>query len=98
MNQPFRSAPQAMPPLTESELTHPLCDKHLAGWNAWTDNYPFVLPLRINSGASGDDTVKGVVARKKRAIEDWKETIRFQQALIRRICASQCGVDLGNLS
>lgn len=71
-----------------------LCDEHAAQWSAWSD-YRMVLPFRINSGSSSDDSIRGVRQRKRRQVDDWRETIRFQQTLIRTICAKHCSSAIG---
>lgn len=66
-----------------------LCEDHAAQWNAWSD-YRLVVPFRINSATSYDDSLRGLRDRRKRLVDDWRDTIRFQQNLIRRICANRC--------
>lgn len=68
-----------------------MCDEHIKQWNAWSD-YRQVLPLSINSHAAYDDSVRGVMERRARLVAEWRETIRSQQILIKRICAKECSV------
>jgi hypothetical protein len=66
-----------------------LCERHAAQWDAWSD-YKLVHPFRINGSASYDDSLRGVLQRRQRLVAEWRATIRYQQQLIRRICAAKC--------
>lgn len=43
--------------------------------------------VRINSGASWDDSVRGVVWRRERRYDDWRALVKSQCDLIADICA-----------
>lgn len=63
-----------------------LCNSCRAKSDAWLD-YRVPTTLKIASGSSRDDTPAGVVDARRARYESWQNTIRQQQALIRRICS-----------
>jgi hypothetical protein len=65
-----------------------LCDACKAQSDAWLD-YRITKPVKIASGAAYDDTLAGVADARKARFEEWRSTIRSQQAAIKRICEEQ---------
>lgn len=49
--------------------------------------------VRINSGASWDDSVRGVEWRRRRRYDDWSALVESQCKLIADICARKHFVD-----
>lgn len=66
--------------------TFGICRPCHAKWSSWF-GYRIIPWLRINSGATRDDTLEGVKDRQRARFEEWRETIRSNQALIEKICA-----------
>lgn len=61
------------------------CKKKSDGWL----DYRVSPSLKIASGASRDDTPAGVADARRARYDTWRNTIRTQQELIRRLCAEQ---------
>lgn len=59
------------------------CHAKLSSWFG----YRIVPGLRINSGATRDDTLAGLKDRQCARFEAWRDTIRDNQQLIEKICA-----------
>ncbi|MFV8242194.1 hypothetical protein [Mycolicibacterium peregrinum] len=65
-----------------------LCDLCRPKHDAWLD-YRLPRQPKIASGASRDDTLAGVKDAWTGRFEQWRKTIRDQQALIARLCEEQ---------
>lgn len=65
-----------------------LCDLCRTKHDAWLD-YRVSPTVKIASGAFRDDTLPGVKDARTARYEQWRKTIRDQQALIARICEEQ---------
>jgi hypothetical protein len=63
-----------------------MCDPCRDEWLRWLD-YRTPRPVQIVNHATYDATPAGVASNRKAAAGRTAETIRFQQALIRRLCA-----------
>jgi hypothetical protein len=63
-----------------------MCPECFEAWQAWS-SYQLVPPLRINGGASYDDSFRGVQERRQHNVDEWRKTIRRQQIGIREQCA-----------
>jgi hypothetical protein len=66
--------------------TFGICPPCHEAWRSWF-NYRIVPGLRINSGATRDDTLAGIKDRQRARFEEWRDTIRSNQELIEKICA-----------
>jgi len=62
-----------------------LCDECQAKSQSWLD-YRVAPRLKIASGASRDDTAAGVADARRGRFDQWRTTVRDQQALIKSIC------------
>ena len=62
-----------------------MCAACQAQHDAWLD-YRLPPPVKIASGSSRDDTVAGVADARKARLQEWRDTINRQQALIRAQC------------
>lgn len=65
-----------------------LCSPCQLASDAWLD-YRVNPPLKIASGSSRDDTAAGVADGLRARYEEWRNTIRNQQALIQKLCTEQ---------
>ena len=63
-----------------------MCGPCSAEWMAWLDYSPPPPPIRLDG--TGIRTVRDVQAAQERRYQDWRDTVRFQQDLIRRQCAA----------
>ncbi|AXN53491.1 hypothetical protein HOT82_gp077 [Gordonia phage Ronaldo] len=62
-----------------------LCEECREARSGWLNYHP-TYPIKIASGASYDDSVKGVVANRNSRAKETYDLIRRQCSLIERIC------------
>lgn len=81
-----------MPPLPGGGAPHPqpprLCPTCAVEITRWYDYRP-TQPVRIANHGSADDTLTRRADVLRARFESWRDTIRYQQDLIRRQCAEQ---------
>jgi hypothetical protein len=70
-------------PATDTAAQRPLCAEHYRQWQAWLDYRPPPAPMAI---ITPGNSVREIAARQQRRFEDWRDTIRIQQAAIVAAC------------
>ena len=68
-----------------------LCQPCRAEADAWLEYRPHVLGLTIHEKATRDTTKQGVRDRNAAKLSEWRETVRFQRALIAKACERHVG-------
>lgn len=60
-----------------------MCGPCSRAWLAWLDYQLPPAPIRLWSGIN---SVRDIREAQERRYREWRETVRFEQGLIRRLC------------